>query len=141
MTLDRRTFLRGALVLTAAAAIPASALKALEAISPLPTLCGDGIHDDTAALNALLAGEPFRTADGFVGIAQDGTLSQCRFLVSDTLHIRRNNVTISQCYFDYPKGAKIPYLIEVHPGVSDGAIVSNIFSAPDENGMRSSILA
>lgn len=52
MDMSRRSFLRGALVVSASAVLPLPALSA-----PYPILYGDGIHDDTDALNALFRGD------------------------------------------------------------------------------------
>lgn len=54
--LSRRAFLGGALALTAAVAVPIPAF-ARETLA-LPVVYGDGVHDDTAGLQALFDGKP-----------------------------------------------------------------------------------
>lgn len=88
MTISRRSFLGGALALTAASAVPASALRALGAV---PVIYGDGIHDDTDGLQAAIDGKPFRVAgeDAYV-LSKGGRVffSSGTFRLSRTLHIR-----------------------------------------------------
>lgn len=55
MDLSRRSFLGGAIALTAATLLPLDAVA-----STVPSIHGDGVHDDTNGLQALLDGEPFR---------------------------------------------------------------------------------
>lgn len=86
--MNRRSFLKGALVLTATTVLP---LQALSRLSPLPTIYGDGINDDTLGLQAMLDGLPFRIADGFTGIADDGFIADGTFLLSSTLHFNRHD--------------------------------------------------
>lgn len=59
MDLSRRSFLRGALA--APAVVAAASLMPVRAIERLliPRLWGDGVHDDTAALQAVLDGRPY----------------------------------------------------------------------------------
>lgn len=60
MDMNRRSFLRGLLTVTAVSMAPASVLDA-----GLPRIVGDGIHDDTAGIQAAINGRPF-VADGVV---------------------------------------------------------------------------
>ena len=65
-----------------------------------PVLWADGIHDDTQALQAMLDGKPFdiaATAQGVVAI--EGYLQGGTYLVSDTLHFRRNNLVVTEAEF------------------------------------------
>lgn len=64
MDVSRRSFLGGALALTAARSIPFSGL------GHVPLIWGDGVHDDWAGLQAALNGEPFRAVGNRV-IAQN----------------------------------------------------------------------
>lgn len=56
--LNRRKFLGGMLAVSAAAIVPLT-------IETYPRIVGDGVHDDTAGLQAAFNGQPF-IADGFV---------------------------------------------------------------------------
>lgn len=100
MNLNRRSFLQGCLIVTAAAAIPAQALKALEAIKPLPILWADGVHDDSDALDAMLSGQPFRTLDGFIGEAAEGRLVGANLRISRSIIITREGFEISDCVIE-----------------------------------------
>lgn len=57
MNLSRRAFLRGTI---GTAAVVAAAPRLLA----VPHIWGDGVHDDTEALNTFLRGEPVTAADG-----------------------------------------------------------------------------
>jgi hypothetical protein len=59
--LNRRSFLKGALSVVAATVVLAKLPKDFA----LPQIIGDGLHDDTAGLQAALNGEPF-LCDGCV---------------------------------------------------------------------------
>jgi hypothetical protein len=61
MDVSRRSFLGGILALTAVAVAPKVMAE------PLPRIVGDGVHDDTAGLQALFDGRPF-TADPRYGV-------------------------------------------------------------------------
>lgn len=118
-------------LLGAAAAVAASALPAVAGFEAIPTLWGDGEHDDTEALRWLFAGrvprqparnqnyEMWRNHDG--GVAVRGG----RFSVSDTIHIvgsvapvRMYDASILASP-DFPRGV---YIIEV----SEGADIRHI---------------
>lgn len=58
--MDRRTFLRGLLTVAAVSIAPIDALTA-----SVPSIVGDGVHDDTAGIQAAINGRPF-SADGLV---------------------------------------------------------------------------
>lgn len=61
MELSRRGFLTGVIAVGAVAALPALA-------SDMPILYGDGVHDDTAALQAFIDGKP---------VIRDGVVYRC----------------------------------------------------------------
>lgn len=105
MDMNRRSFLRGALILTASTALAPTAFKVLEAVSPLPILFADGVGDDTLALQALLDGKPFRTSDGFAGSAHSGLIADANLLLTDTIRVRTNGFLITRCRID---GTRVP---------------------------------
>jgi hypothetical protein len=80
---SRRFFLGGALAVAGASSLPSRLLAAA------PVIYGDGIHDDTAGLQAALAGRPFQVAKNGLVFRRGGTLflSQGNFKLSDTLRI------------------------------------------------------
>jgi hypothetical protein len=82
--LSRRSFFGGALALSAVIALP------LEAFPFAPTIYADGVHDDTAGLQALLDGKPFRVAGEARAWRSTGKifLGTGTYLLSDTLHFR-----------------------------------------------------
>ncbi len=94
--MKRRTFLAAAI---GSAFAPAAAFKPWA----LPVLYGDGIHDDTAALQAAMDGKRVHWADG-AGIV--GTIMVGRkFLLSDTLHLggpNRPHCVFKECDFSFP---------------------------------------
>lgn len=104
MNLSRRSFLGGALALVAATALPA------DAFAQGPLIVGDGVHDDTAGLQALLDGQPFRVAgSGYpMQLLNDGraVISGGNFAISDTLCFRGTNVLISDSMFHMTSGAE-----------------------------------
>lgn len=59
--MDRRSFLGGSLAL-AGSLLVVPVTKVLAA-NPVPTIWGDGIHDDSPGLQALFDGEPFITSE------------------------------------------------------------------------------
>ena len=106
MNLSRRSFLGGALAVAGAAALPSVAWASV------PTIHGDGIHDDTAGLQALLDGKPFRVAgNGPMCVRRDGFifLHNGSFRISDTLVVGNYPdappAHITNCHFD---GRHIP---------------------------------
>lgn len=85
MDVSRRSFLGGALALTAASSLP------LKAFALAPTIWGDGIHDDTAGLQAALDGKPFRVVgEGAFVISRDGEvfIGNGTYRLTDTLRLR-----------------------------------------------------
>jgi hypothetical protein len=83
---NRRGFFRGVAGVAAAAMLPARALVAL--LPAIPILYGDGIHDDTAALNVWGRGGQVKRPDG---TAVGARLEGGRFLVSSTINISRTD--------------------------------------------------
>ena len=106
--LTRRFFLGGAIALTVAArAIPISA----------PRIVGDGVHDDTAGLQALLSNEPYECDLPNVGwLSNSGRIyiQGGIFRLTDIIYIRRNNVYL----FDGQLLAEHPKTVLVFDGVS-----------------------
>lgn len=63
MTVDRRTFLKSAGAGLGALMIAPGLLSRMTSWNTAPTLYGDGIHDDTPGLQALIDGEPVNVRD------------------------------------------------------------------------------
>lgn len=91
--LSRRSFLGGILAVGTAATLVRSAPLLPRA---LPMLWGDGLHDDTAALNALLSGGEFEVSREGLALRKAGMilLREGNFLVSDTISIGTEGTTI-----------------------------------------------
>lgn len=95
MDLNRRFFLGGALAVAGSAFVPLVGFS-----KPQLRLWGDGVHDDTEALNALFAGEDVacetagivRSADRWVG------LNGAKFSISRTVSLR-GSFFIDNCSF------------------------------------------
>ena len=79
--LSRRSFLRGALTVTAIAVAP----KILT-IPAVPILYGDGVHDDTNALQTLFNGETVSIEGEFFKVSS-GVFKGGKFLISDAINI------------------------------------------------------
>lgn len=84
---SRRSFLGGLLALTAVTA------TGIPAFAAIPTLWGDGVHDDTEALNALFSGTPVKV-EGENIVASEAVLKGGVFLISDTIFLRANRSVI-----------------------------------------------
>ena len=98
MDINRRSFLRGFVAVTAVATIAPAALFDLG----LPRIVGDGIHDDTLGLQAALDRKPFTCAADLVRVDEGGILiSRGLFRVSDTLHVRQGHTSITDSTFIY----------------------------------------
>ena len=79
--MDRRTFLGGVIAAFAASVAP------LQAISATPSIWGDGEHDDTAGLQALMDSRPVNIVGDHVALMRSGRieLHGGLFRVSNTL--------------------------------------------------------
>ena len=89
---SRRLFLGGALALAGAAV-----LAETEALASVPRIVGDGVHDDTAGLQALLNGAPVRIENDVVSVPAEGVilLQAGTYLITNPLLIGRDNVHLS----------------------------------------------
>lgn len=102
MELSRRSFFKGGLALTAVTVLP----QIVQAKAP-PVIWADGIHDDTAGIQALLDNEPFRVAaergEAFRLDGGAATLRNLYLKTSNTIHIRphNDNVQIHGCYWEH----------------------------------------
>src|SRR5690606_29440562 len=93
----RRAFLGGALTIAAAAA---AALPKLPSLVSCPIIHGDGIHDDTDALNAFFRGDPVEIEGEvvYLGPGDTACLNGSKHLISDTLYVTNGRrVKISYC--------------------------------------------
>lgn len=119
MDVSRRSFLGGILALTAVAVAPKVMAE------PLPRIVGDGVHDDTAGLQALFDGRPF-TADPRYGVqwveVEDALrLTGGRFRLTETVKIvGRKHFVIEECRFDHYGPGAVLHL----DGCSEGTIRS-----------------
>lgn len=107
----RRSFLQGVLALTAAAAAGPQLALAEQA---LPTIYGDGVHDDWAGLQAMFSGKPFRV-DNEVVVAEEGVVHGGNFLLSRPLRISGDRICIAECRFtarDWKGGGYLLMLTE-----------------------------
>jgi hypothetical protein len=85
--MNRRSFLRGMLGVAALSIVPAPLLSQAN----IPRIVGDGVHDDTAGIQAALDGQPF-ICDGcfFVG-TQEVHFGASLHRVTKTLIVRRSD--------------------------------------------------
>src|SRR5690242_8948130 len=96
-SISRRTFFGGAIALAAASALPLSAFA-----EPVPLICGDGVHDDTAGLQALLDGKPFRVASGAPNVVYRNTggdvyITGGTYRITEALFVRDRTAFITDC--------------------------------------------
>jgi hypothetical protein len=98
MDISRRFFLRGALAVSAVSVLPSFDVLSAQ----IPTIVGDGIHDDADGLNALFAGKPFRCDLSGIKV-QDGfaQLNNGVFFISKTVEIPElcERFAIDRCVF------------------------------------------
>jgi len=93
---SRRSFLGGALAATALASVP------LAGDLTAPIIYADGVNDDTAGLQALFDGKPFRVRNtAIVAMHRHGRtiLSGGHYLISDTLRMH-SRVVIENVYLE-----------------------------------------
>ena len=92
MKLNRRAFLFGA-------GATVMAVQAGISLRKVPFLWGDGLHDDTDALNAFFRGEKIESSAG-VFVSQN-SLSDGKFLVSRPILIkdRQERMSVDGCHF------------------------------------------
>lgn len=104
--LNRRDFLRSAALVTAAMAIRPQHLLSADDV---PVLYGDGVHDDTVAVQALLDRRPVRYADSFRGrVERDGeslTLRDGTFYVTSPVRIAPRTTLIGNYWRSPESGA------------------------------------
>lgn len=122
MEVSRRSLFRfGAAALLTAAVSPVSNLVA-------PVLWGDGIHDDTAALQALMDGKPV-SVSGSTIIAREGVLDGGSYLLTNTLRISGENILISNARFTL-RGKTAKSVIAFHN--CKAAVVQNCIISVEE---------
>jgi hypothetical protein len=109
MDADKRAFLRG---IMATAAVAATTLPAIA--DTVPTIYGDGRRDDTAGLQALLDGKPFRI-DGEVVTAAADCIIYGDFRISDTLEMGRSKSSLRYKSFEWIGKQTKPKSKSVYP--------------------------
>lgn len=86
MELTRRSLLVAGGATAAASALPADAVSDTLFGPEIPVLYGDGVTDDTAAIQAFIDGMPVKVARGSSGVFCDGRVCDGgRFLLSDSM--------------------------------------------------------
>lgn len=107
--MNRRGFL-GAILAAAAApmVVRAGVLMPVKTLDVPLVLWGDGIHDDSAALQALLDGKKVRDVSGAVRLVGDGLyVGGARFFLGSTVFVRADSTPIHfhTCAFSCPPDA------------------------------------
>lgn len=106
--MNRRSFLKGVFTVSAVAVVPMC-----PSYAAIPILHGDGVSDDTAAIQAMVNGLPVMVEGEVVHcIGMDlAYLRGGRFLVTDTIHVPLNgHLRISDCTViltHFPVGAPV----------------------------------
>jgi hypothetical protein len=133
MNISRRSFFGGALVLAAAVSAPVLARE------NIPTLWGDGRHDDTRALQAMLDGKAVRMGEAGEVVRSEGGmiyLTKGTYLISDTLVFRdTQDITVRGVTFQAGKNIPIGAAMIDARAASGASYVSNvtIIGALDRN--------
>lgn len=83
MEVSRRVFLGGAIAASCAVALPG-------ALTAMPTIYGDGIHDDWEGMDALCNGRPVRMLTDTISVRPNGLIEMISgdFRLSKTLRIK-----------------------------------------------------
>lgn len=130
MELNRRSFLGGALALAAATKLPSAAFASA------PVIYGDGVHDDTAGLQAALDGKPFRVVGrGAYVVQKEGHIyiGQGSFRLSDTLRLRGPiPATLSDFHMEWDKLPDNAPCIEITSG--GHALMHGVIEGPKVPG-------
>lgn len=96
--MNRRSFLRG--LIAAPAIVAAGSLMPIRSIERflLPTLWGDGVHDDSAAIQALIDGKPYIKNGLVVG---SSLLNGGHYLLNKTIILGASyTAMITNCSFE-----------------------------------------
>ena len=94
------------------------------------TLWGDGVHDDTLAMQALLSGGVVMSADGaMLGRDPSGLrIPRGHFKVTEGLRLARSNVMLTDSTIEYTQ--PVESQLSIDRGV-DGCVISGVhFDAP-----------
>lgn len=98
--LSRRSFLGGSItVLAAVTFVPKPSIAGL--FGNTPTIWGDGFHDDTAGIGALLRSEPVISPKELIGIESNGGIifHHGTYLINQTIEIPEEaNLTIERMW-------------------------------------------
>ena len=117
--MKRGQFLRAT---TALVVTPVAALKIAERLS-YPVLYGDGLHDDTPALQAFFDGGPV-LVDGELVTESNRILRNGSYIVSETVHLRARNLRgIDGARFRWSG----QYSFQPHVGSSGPGICNSVF--------------
>jgi hypothetical protein len=123
MDISRRSFLRGSLTVAAIAVIQPTI-----ALADVPTIYGDGIHDDASGLQALIDDQPFRV-DGSVVQASRGVIRGGEFAIGKTLNIRHGNILIDHCHFVSLPGFEGAEMIYINQSDGVHCITNCVFNS------------
>lgn len=123
MNLSRRSFLGGVMALTASTALPIRGAFALA----LPTIWGDGVHDDAPGLNALLQGLPFHVENDDV-VAADGVIRGGSFIIGEPIRITVSDFLVAECRFLTTPNFDGPMMIDL-TDCRRGTFVSNVLTS------------
>lgn len=133
MHLSRRSFLKGTLTLSAV-----TVLNIPEVAADIPILYGDGIHDDTKALQALFDREKVIIENDLISAKMPYYLTGGTYLISDSIHIREG-ISVTKTTFIYTgKPVKALIYLESYCSMHDIYIINKQCANPEQELWRSS---
>lgn len=132
MNVKRRNFLKGSSALVAGAAALAALPALIKIAAPqyftYPTLYGDGLHDDTGALQAIYNGHKVIDArSGQVLQATNKTpvvINGGIYKISDTIHIRHEDAPVHITQAIINAAAPMDVMLNFHRGSGYNSVTS-----------------
>lgn len=123
--MNRRNFLRGCLAVTALAILPVPELHAY------PVLYGDGVHDDTEAVQAIMDLKPFVVEGRLLEGYENCVLRNANLNISKSISVNNHNTLIENCKIKYT-GPQDSYCFDIYGGKC--IIAKNILNLEEGGG-------
>lgn len=131
MQLSRRSFLKGTLTLSAV-----TVLNIPEVAANIPILYGDGVHDDTRALQALFDRKKVIIENDLISAKMPYYLTGGTYLISDSIHIREG-ISVTRTTFIYTgKPVKSIIYLESYCSMYYCTVINEHYSNPKYKNCR-----